>query len=301
MGRSGRQPSLADSASSSSPIDGHLSYGGAGCARSGPADGARTPFGRAPAPSAGGPHAPRCWPGREEHRGVAGRLGVRARHLPARHRHLVSTRPMWPAGWRSSRAVRAPPSRRPGRAVHGAKGVNLTRRVANAGRVRGSRVPSSGPVGSGEGQPPSSGPAGHPLGPRDVVGGGRPGPGVAPGRGLPGPHRPTTAGRALPASPRRRRSPPHTIPPRGELAGHRGSRGAAGGWIGPTAGSGSPPPLEQSAVEGIGGRAVKTEQSLEWDDQVDDLRVVTRKTLDSLELGSPAATAGAGPATTARW
>jgi ATP-dependent RNA helicase HrpB len=78
-----------------------------------------------------------------------------------------------------------------------------------------------------------------------------------------------------------------------EVEGPAGTSGRADGRIRLAAA------LERSEVERIGGRAVTTVETLEWDDQLDDLRVVTRKQLDSLDLGSWRGPAQPGPATAA--
>jgi ATP-dependent helicase HrpB len=78
-----------------------------------------------------------------------------------------------------------------------------------------------------------------------------------------------------------------------ELEGPAGTSGRADGRIRLAAA------LERSDIERIGGRAVITEETLEWDDRLDDLRVATRKRLDSLDLGSWSGPAQPGPATTA--
>jgi ATP-dependent helicase HrpB len=57
--------------------------------------------------------------------------------------------------------------------------------------------------------------------------------------------------------------------------------------------------LDRSDVERIGSRDIRTEESLEWEGQLDDLRVVTRRTLGSLDLGSWRGPARPGPETTA--
>jgi ATP-dependent helicase HrpB len=78
-----------------------------------------------------------------------------------------------------------------------------------------------------------------------------------------------------------------------ELEGPAGSSGRADGRIRLAAA------LDRSDVERIGDRAIRTEETLEWDDQFDDLRVVTRTTLGSLDLGSFRAPAQGGTAATA--
>jgi ATP-dependent helicase HrpB len=57
--------------------------------------------------------------------------------------------------------------------------------------------------------------------------------------------------------------------------------------------------LDRADVERIGGQAVRTEIRLEWDEQLDDLRAVTDKTLDALVLETGRGRAPAGPETTA--
>jgi ATP-dependent helicase HrpB len=57
--------------------------------------------------------------------------------------------------------------------------------------------------------------------------------------------------------------------------------------------------LDRADVERIGGPAVRTVVRLEWDEQLDDLRAHTDKTLDALVLETGRGRAPAGPETTA--
>lgn len=57
--------------------------------------------------------------------------------------------------------------------------------------------------------------------------------------------------------------------------------------------------IDRNDVVRVGGPSVATEVALEWDEQADDLRAVTRTVLDELVLGSVRGSAPEGPATTA--
>jgi ATP-dependent helicase HrpB len=57
--------------------------------------------------------------------------------------------------------------------------------------------------------------------------------------------------------------------------------------------------LDRADVERIGGQAVRTVVRLEWDEQLDDLRATTDKTLDALVLETGRGRAPTGPETTA--
>ena len=57
--------------------------------------------------------------------------------------------------------------------------------------------------------------------------------------------------------------------------------------------------LDRADVERIGGQAVRTVVRLEWDEQLDDLRANTDRTLDALVLETGRGRAPAGPETTA--
>jgi ATP-dependent helicase HrpB len=57
--------------------------------------------------------------------------------------------------------------------------------------------------------------------------------------------------------------------------------------------------LDRADVERIGGKAMRTVVRLEWDEQLDDLRANTEKTLDALVLETGRGRAPAGPETTA--
>lgn len=57
--------------------------------------------------------------------------------------------------------------------------------------------------------------------------------------------------------------------------------------------------IDREDVRRVGGPSVATEVALEWDEQADDLRAVTRTVLDELVLASVRGAAPGGPATTA--
>lgn len=78
-----------------------------------------------------------------------------------------------------------------------------------------------------------------------------------------------------------------------EVEGPAGGTGRADGRIRLAAA------LDRADVERIGGKSVHTVVRLEWDEQLDDLRAITEKTLDALVLDTVRGRAPAGPDTTA--
>ena len=203
-----------------------------------------------------------------------------------------AVRSMWPAGWPSSTTV-GPPSR----------AQSIARRCQRCAAAP--RSCASGSIGPGPGQVPKNGELATPR-PRRL----RPGEGAV--AAVPGDEAGPLLAQAYPDRMAEGRGGGRYRLRHGggaELPDHDPLFGAP--WLvvpeveGPTGGSGRgdgrirlAAVLERAEIERVGGRAVTIEETLEWDDEVDDLRVVTTKRLDSLQLGSWRDGAPVGPATT---
>jgi len=127
------------------------------------------------------------------------------------------------------------------------------------------------------------------------------GPRLAPGGGLPRPHRPTARPRPVPASAWGWRQPPRTRPPPGgRMAGGGGTR-RTGGHVRRADGrirlAGRPGAFRHRTDRRPGRHHGGKPSS--GTNRLDDLRVATRTRLDSLDLGSWTGPAQPGPATTA--